>query len=164
MKYFFAVVVTAVILIVFASLYTTPHIILSRVSDNEILLIYPVQDGVVFSIKYIHSVNQSPVEETFEIHCGKIILQVLEFEDFGAGMPTELEYGQNLIHLPSGRMRIEGFNREVNNLRYMVGHVAEFVFYIEDKRVLLSDLAEPGAVIEISHRNLNFWRKRGVSR
>jgi len=61
------------------------------------------------------------VSEIFEIRQGKIALTALEFESFGAGMPTELEPGQSLTRLPDGIMRIDGFNRSANFFDFMIG-------------------------------------------
>ena len=124
-------------------------------------MIHPTGEGTVFSVEYIHSINQSHVAEIFEVRHNAINLMALEFEDFGAGMPTELEQGQSLIHLPDGRMRIEGFgnDRTMDGLRYMVGHAADLVLYIEHKRVHLNELAEPGTVVEFTFLRLNFWRR-----
>ena len=61
------------------------------------------------------------VSEIFEIRQGKIILTALEFESFGAGMPTELEAGQSLTRLPNGVMRIDGFNRSAKFLDFFIG-------------------------------------------
>jgi len=61
------------------------------------------------------------VNEIFEIRQGKIVLTALEFESFGAGMPTELEPGQSLTRLPGGVMRIDGFNRSAEFLDFMIG-------------------------------------------
>ena len=36
-------------------------------------------------------------------------------------MPTELEPGQSLTHLPGGVMRIDGFNRSAEILDFIIG-------------------------------------------
>jgi len=80
-------------------------------------------DNEGFAISYLHSVNQSYVKEFFEVRQGKIVLSALEFETFGAGMPTELAPGQQLIHLPGGTMRIENFDRIIYDLHFFIrGH------------------------------------------
>lgn len=124
-------------------------------SDGEALFSHPAPEGTFFSVKFIHSVNQSPVAEIFEIRNETIKLSALEFEDFGAGMPTDYE----IITLPSGRMRIENFDRATENLNYIVGRATELVLYIENMRVPLSDIAEPGTLIEVNFKRLNFWNR-----
>jgi len=142
---FFAVIAVALLI------NTTPQLMLFSF-DGDVLFTRPAYEGLEFSVEFIHSVNQSPVAEIFVIRNNEIVLQALEFKDFGAGMPTEIEYGQKLVHLPSGMMRIEGFNRTMDNLHYMVGHAACLVLYIKEERVPLSNLAEPGTLIRIETR------------
>jgi len=91
---------------------------------------HPLIEGAEFSISYWHSVNQSMVSEIFEIRQGKITLIALEFESFGAGMPTELEPGQSLTRLPRGKMRIDGFNRSANTFDFLIGQDTNHVLYI----------------------------------
>ena len=109
---------------------------------------HPVYEGAVFSINFIHSVNQSPVSEVFEIRHGGIMLTALEFEDFGAGMPVEAEPGQQLIRTENG-LRLENINREVYRLNYMVGHGVCISLHIGELRVKLRELAQPGALVTI---------------
>ena len=104
---------------------------------------FQVRDGEVFSISYIHSVNLSKVIEIFEIRQGKIVLTALEFETFGAGMPTELEPGQQLTLLPGGKMRIDGFERVLEELSFLIGQNTEHALRVGNREVTL----EPGPVM-----------------
>jgi len=101
-------------------------------------------------------VNQSPVAEIFNTRDGSIVLSALEFQDFGAGMPTEILPGQQLTHLEGGVMRIDGINLEKNVLRYMVGRATDFILYIGHERIKLNELAEPGTLVEFSIRRGHF--------
>lgn len=90
-------------------------------ADGEVLFSHPVRVGESFSISFIHSVNLSPVEEIFEVRrAGELALTALEFETFGAGMPTELEPGQTMKRLPDGKMRVDGFNRILSEMHILV--------------------------------------------
>ncbi|MCL1877494.1 MAG: DUF1850 domain-containing protein [Defluviitaleaceae bacterium] len=110
-----------------------------------------VSEGDGFTVWFIHSVNQSPVAEIFEIRNEEIVLSALEFEDFGAGMPTEIQPGQALTHLPCGTMRIDG-GFDTGEIRYMVGRATDFVLYVGTERVMLNELADPGTLVEFSIR------------
>lgn len=145
---------TIAVFLLIASFVPAPHLVLSRFDSGETLYIYPAAEGFVFSVEFIHSVNQSPVAEIFQIRGGEIFLYALEFVDFGAGMPTE----QEIIRLPCGTMRIE-FDRDATQPNYIVGREAELVLYIGQTRVPLNSLAEAGTVIEFTYRRLNFWRR-----
>lgn len=98
---------------------------------------FPVLEGEEFSISFIHSVNQSLVTEFFEIRQGQITLSALEFESFGAGMPTELEPGQYLTRLPGGIMRIDGFNRSATGLHFLIGRETNHTLYVSGQSIPL---------------------------
>ena len=102
-----------------------------------------------FSVSYMHSVNQSKVTEIFEARQGQIVLTALEFETFGAGMPVELELGQVLTRLPGGVMRIDGFDRVIDDMRFLIGRDTKHMLHIGDLSVYL----EPGqAIFSIKRR------------
>ena len=151
---FLATVLTVLFL---ASLYTKPHLVLT--GGGKTLFIHPVYEGEEFSITYIHSVNQSPVAEIYQIRHGAIVLSALEFEDFGAGMPSGLEEGKTLFFLPCGRMRIEGFDRISSSIRYIAGHAVCLVLNIGYEKIPFTQLAEPGTLIEFRFARLNFWKR-----
>jgi hypothetical protein len=115
--------------------------------DGTVLLRYALEEGETFAVSFIHSVNQSLVSEQYRIHNGQIVLHALDFYAFGAGMPTETEPGQTLIFKPEGGMRIEGFDRVLFDLVYVVGYATEHTLYVGDAVVALNELAEAGQPI-----------------
>ena len=140
-------------------LIRAPYLMLTNAETGQILYLAPWEEGEGFSIRYFHSLNQSPVEEFYERRSGTILLAAIEFETFGAGMPTGLEPGQTLARLECGLMRIDGFERFIPDLHYLVGHAAELVFRIADQDISLCDLAEPGQSIRFTPRQLNIWQR-----
>jgi hypothetical protein len=80
----------------------------------------------------MHSVNKSRVTEIFEVRNGQIVLNAVEFETFGAGMPTELEPGQTMTRLAGGVMRIDGFNRTIYDMQILVGQDTDHMLHIGD--------------------------------
>lgn len=138
-------------------LISSPYLVLTNAHNSNVLKVAPMENSV-FSVSYIHSVNQSLVEEIYTVTGRTIVLTTLEFETFGAGMPTELEYGQELIRLDNGRMRIENFNRTINDLIYMVGYTAHHALNINGNTTPLTKLAESGQPIRFTVRRLNIWQ------
>jgi len=60
---------------------------LTNLSSNEIVLHLPLRIDETFTIRYIHSVDHSPVFEVFELDQeGRLALQATYFKMFGAGM------------------------------------------------------------------------------
>jgi len=137
----------------------TTYLVLIDDLSGEYLHHVRLNESEEFSVSFIHSVNISPVTEIFQIYEGRIVLTALEFYTFGAGMPTELESGQTLIHLLEGGMRIEGFDRVIDGLRYMPGLDTEHTLYVGTQRVSLNTLGHAGHPMRFEFISLNIWQK-----
>ena len=152
-----AVVLVAAVLIL--SLVQFSYLILVNDESNTLLLKVRISDEEEFSVSYIHSANRSPVTEFYQVRNGSIVLTALEFATFGAGMPTELEPGQVLVNLPDGKMRIEGFDREIEALLYIIGYTTEHTLHVGQQNVPLTTLDVPGQLIQFNIVRLNFWQR-----
>ena len=137
----------------------TPYLVLTNAETGQLLHLTPFTEGETFSIHYLHSLNQSPVTEFYELRGGQLMLTALEFETFGAGMPTSLEPGQTLTRLETGAMRIDGFERKIPELHYLIGHAAELTLRIGDDDIPLESLDRAGQSIQFSPRLLNMWQR-----
>ena len=137
----------------------TTYLVLTNDSSGAVLYRVRLNEGDEFSISFIHSVNISPVTEIYEIRQGEIVLTVLEFYTFGAGMPTQIEPYQTLVRLPDGGMRVEGFDRVIGNLRYIIGHTAGQTLNAANREILLTDLDEAGQTVLFAVRRLNIWQR-----
>ena len=108
----------------------------------------PIEDGGEFAIEFIHSVNNSPVTETFKVE-GKLIKPAsVRFFSFGAGMLTELEEGMSMTR-DGGAMIITGFTRAYSELNYIVGTVSDHVLFLNGQTVSLRELCGKNAHITI---------------
>ena len=97
--------------------------------------------GDVFSIEFIHSVNKSPVIDYFEIREDGIYGIKTVYYGFGAGVPTELEEGQELSYGEDGSMIISGFELKMSSLIYRVGTVSDHILCLEEgTEISLRDL------------------------
>ena len=117
---------------------------------------WSLEEGDEFSIGFIHSVNQSPVRETFIIENGMIRLQALRFYSYGAGIPSDLDEGQ-MLGRDGDAMIITGFNTVLNELNLIVGTIADHLLLINGEELSLQELTglNPGkknAQITISLR------------
>ena len=124
------------------------------IKDSESGRIYGswhVEDGGEFVIEYVHSVNQSPVRETFLIEENIIRLLNMRFYSFGAGIEAVLEEGQELIR-DGDAMLITGFDRSFRELRYIVGTVSDHLLFINDDVYSLRDLCGRNARVTIGLR------------
>jgi hypothetical protein len=105
-----------------------------------------------FSVEFVHSVNNSPVRETFAVNRdGGISVVEARFYSFGAGMPSGLEEGL-ILSRDGDALVLSGFadagvgRRELN---YIVGTVSDHLLYINGETVSLRDLCGRNAHIRI---------------
>ena len=110
-----------------------------------------LNDGDEFAIEFIHSVNQSPVRETFKAEGGRIRAVSVRFHSFGAGMQSSLEEGQTMSR-DGDAMIINGLNRSFAELNYIVGTVSDHVLIINAKTISLTALCGKNAHITLRIR------------
>ncbi|MDR2068784.1 MAG: DUF1850 domain-containing protein [Spirochaetaceae bacterium] len=122
------------------------------ITDTESGALYgrwPVKEGTEFAIEFVHSVNQSPVREVFQVRGRRIAAVAAVFSSFGAGMQTEPGKGEQLIREEDGTMRIVGFTRSFKSLAYIVGTVSDHILYIDADRISLRERCGKNAHITI---------------
>jgi hypothetical protein len=127
------------------------HFTALEIMDTEsgkVLGSWSVDEDAEFSIEYIHSVNQSPVLETFKIEGGQIRTVSVRFFSFGAGRQTDLEEGQIMIR-DGDAFIITGFNSISAGLNYIVGTVSDHLLFVNGETVSLRELCGKNAHIRI---------------
>jgi len=111
-----------------------------------------VEDGGEFAVEFIHSVNNSPVRETFKVE-GKLIRPAsVRFFSFGAGMQTELEEGMSMAR-DGNAMVITGFSRAYSELNYIVGTVSDHLLMLNGQTISLRELCGKNAHVTIRVKN-----------
>ena len=140
-------------------LMRTPYLMLVSSQTGQILHVVRTCEIEGFSISHIHSLHQSPVLEIYTIRDGQIMLIALEFETFGAGLPEVLEPGQTLTRLETGGLRIDGFERPIADLRYLIGHTAEHTLHLAGQDIPLNTLDCAGQSVRFIPRRLNVWQR-----
>jgi hypothetical protein len=108
-----------------------------------------MEEGGEFAVEFIHSVNQSPVRDTFGVEGVLIRPRSVRFFSFGAGMQTDLEEGQTLTR-DGDAMVISGFKSSFRELNYIVGTVSDHLLFVNGETVSLRDLCGRNAHITIS--------------
>jgi hypothetical protein len=125
-----------------------PTLVIRDLDTDRIYWKRTIRRGDTFSIEFIHSVNQSPVRDTFIVQRDGIgVLEAL-FYDFGAGMQTDLQEGQTLERLGDALV-IRGFRQTYRELHYIVGTVSDHVFIFRDSQISLRNLCGRNAHIVI---------------
>ena len=108
-------------------------------------------ESMEFAIEFIHSVNMSPVRETYRIEDGKLRPVSVRFHSFGAGMLSDLDEGRILTR-DGDAMIISGFGASYSKLGYIVGTVSDHVLFINDEVISLRDLCGRNAHITIQYK------------
>jgi len=101
-----------------------------------------------FSIEFVHSVNQSPVRETYRAEGKMLRAEAIRFYSFGAGMQSDLEEGQTLSR-DGDAMVISGFNVLVRELNYIVGTVSDHLLIVNGEAFSLCELCGKNAHVKL---------------
>ena len=127
-----ALVVAAVSLfIVINHQQHTNTLVMKDYKTGETYLEVPLNDDHLFSVSYTHSVNKSLVEEYYTITPQDgIILVKARYNNFGAGVATELTDGQYLSYDDEDYMVINNMHVPIAQLVYKVGTVSDHILHI----------------------------------
>lgn len=118
--------------------------------SGKLLHLAPVKVGEQFEVNFVHSVEQTPVREVFEVRRDlSIYLVETAYESFGAGLPTEPDEGAKFV-VEGGKTRITGLDRRIGELLVGVSPVPGHVLKIREETMVLADLAEPGTGLRIT--------------
>ena len=98
------------------------------------------EEDLMFSVEFIHSVNQTPVRDTYIIENGEIRAYSTLYRSFGAGVQTALEGNQKMTYDEDGNMIITGFDITYDPLRYIVGTVSDHILTLKGEEISLRDL------------------------
>jgi len=124
-----------------------PALLILDYSSREVILREPLAYGGSFAIRYIHSVNRSPVFEVFRVEKGEgLILEETGFRMFGAGMGHW--EGHGTVIREGDWTKIKDINRPLGSFILRVGsrEVAHTVV-VDDKEWNLSQIAAGRRVI-----------------
>lgn len=104
-------------------------------------------DGLMFSVEFVHSVNQTPVKDTYIIENGEIRAHSTTYRSFGAGVQTALEGNQKMTYDDEGNMVITGYDISYDPLRYIVGTVSDHILTFGGEEISLRNLCGRNAKV-----------------
>jgi hypothetical protein len=142
-----SIIAFSVLIIFFVS---TPCLLLRNGDSGKLIAAFPVEDGIEFSITFIHSVNNSPVTDMYKIQNGKIYVVKTIYYSFGAGVQTEIEESQSLEYGEDGSMIVSGFDLNMDNLSYIVGTVSDHILKINENTISLRELCGRNTIVKFS--------------
>ena len=152
-----AVAITVLVMAAAALLFvfreqTGHRLVLFNDRTGEIITSYPFGPKDTFAIRFIHSVNQSPVTDRYEIRDGYITVVETTYYHFGAGVQTELNEGEHLSYAEDGAMIISGINKRTDPLRYIVGTVSDHILLLHGQEISLRDLCGRNTLVRFSYQ------------
>ena len=125
--------------IVILGLRSGYYLVLRNGDTDEQITRFRVNEGDEFSITFIHSVNQYPLTDVYQIKDGKIYVIRTIYNNFGAGVQTEIEEGQTLEINENGEMVVSGFDMEMPYLSYIVGTWSDHTLTIHNQEISLRE-------------------------
>ena len=139
------IIITAAAVLI--SLLSTPYLVIYVDDTNTRYITQKADEGLIFSVEFIHSVNQTPVKDTYIIENEQIRAYSTTYRSFGAGVQTSLDEGQTMTYDDDGNMVITGFDITYDPLRYIVGTVSDHILTIDGKEISLRDLCGRNAKV-----------------
>ena len=135
-----AIMVVVIAAILAFALRSGDYLVLRNGDTDEEFARFRVSEGDEFSVTFIHSVNQYPLTDVYQIRDHKIYVVRTIYNNFGAGVQTEIEEGQTLEINENGEMVVSGFDLEMPWLSYIVGTVSDHTLTLHDKKISLREL------------------------
>lgn len=140
-----------------------PALVITDVKASRPVMYIPVHDGEEFVISFVHSVNKRPVYDHIRVNGQSLTIVKSRYDAFGAGMPETAVDGKTLTINHDGMLELSGVNYTLPEIKLFVGTVSQHALHIQNKRILLSSLVQPGEplqfkVMKVSY--LQMWKGR----
>ena len=124
---------------------------------------YRMSGGDRFSITFIHSVNNYPLTDIYEIEDGHIYIEETIYCSYGAGVQTELNPGEEsdkvYIDRPDYQgwaMVIRGIHQPRDDVGYIVGTVSDHVLTVNEQDISLSELCGRNAAVRFNYEHFRW--------
>ncbi|NLM37610.1 MAG: DUF1850 domain-containing protein [Firmicutes bacterium] len=154
-------ILTITALVFLFNAFSVPCLVLKNGETGQLIRVFPVQEGDEFSVTFIHSVNQSPVTDVYQIRSDGIYVVRTIYYAFGAGVQSELAEGQSLGYGADGAMIVSGFNRRLGPLSYIVGTVSDHTLQIGGEVISLREICGRNTTVHFEReRRLIPFRSR----
>ena len=115
-------------------------LVLSDPQTDRVYASYPVEEGDVFTVEFIHSVNKSPVRDYYECRPDGIWNTQCVYYGFGAGVEEILLDGEELTYGDNGEMIVSGIDHRIDPLIIVVGTISDHILTIGGEEISLRDL------------------------
>ena len=126
------------------------ELVLSDPQTGRVYASYPVEEGDVFTVEFIHSVNKSPVRDYYECRSDGIWNTQCVYYGFGAGVEEILLEGETLEYGDDGEMIVSGIEHKIDPLIIVVGTISDHILSVGGEEVSLRDLCGRSSKVQFS--------------
>jgi hypothetical protein len=126
---------------------TLPCLVLRAGGDR--LYIGEVAVGFPLSLRFIHSVQKTPVEEFLAVEegCRSFVLNATKYQSFGVGLPFDKREGE--FHQEGDFYWLRGQNRKFDRLDLRTGVGTELTINIGGRSFPLYEQYKPGTLVTV---------------
>lgn len=124
-------------------------LVIEEPSAEKILWAAPLKENEEFQLRYIHSVDLTPVYEIYTNKNGALVLKESRFMTWGAGLGY---MGEGLLEEEDGWTVIRQMERRLESLPLRIGTIAEHTIIYRQKEILLQEFAPPQSLVNIRLR------------
>ena len=122
---------------------------LVKLPENRILLSQSVKGGDRFYIDYIHSLDKTPILDTFLVsHEGVLVLEEEQYEWYGAGLAFHPQ-GKGRIRFNNDHTQVL-INRPYDPFYLRVGSIANHTLTVNSQKIPLLNIADKGDLLAFS--------------
>lgn len=143
---------------------TQPSLVFYQENTDQIAAYLPLKKEQSFQIIFTHSIHLTDVVEKYEITNNNDILQnEIVYEEFGIGMPSNAEEGQDFEY-EDGKYHIKNLNNVFPEMNIRNGKtVSEHRLLWGDAddmqhKVLFNDFFEPGGWFKVKYTKLSLFK------
>ena len=122
-------------------------LVLRNADTGKRIAVIALPEDRTFSVRFLHSVNRSPVEEIYEARETELYVTGCIYESLGAGVETAAGEGEQMLIGPDEELRYTGIERRVDPLVYIVGTWSDHELIVGDTAISLTELCGKNAKV-----------------
>lgn len=151
----------AVSMIWYAAWKTEILLVIRDGKTGQLLWHAEVKQGEIFTLQWLHSINGTPVIETYTVDGERLVLTAMRFKDYGVGIPTELAPGERIVQ-QDGFFYVTGMHRVHETLNLSVAQVVQSqVLEWRGNKIPLSDIQRPGRLVRMGMERISILQQIG---
>ena len=122
-------------------------IAVTAVEQNKIVKEIPARAGLPLTIRFIHSVQKTPVEEDLEFDGAEWIVHRTRYKSQGVGLPFMESDGE--FRREGDWFVMDGMERRIKNLSLRTGVGTQLTLELDGETIELYKIFEPGTRIDL---------------